>query len=193
MVMKLIYVSWRYLLPPEVKKLGAKAEKLRKEWVEDEGVYKRIVADYLVSINGLKKPKDLINELLDSLDEPIPAVDEIIRTLRAINDVEINYFAIWIKPNGEIETAYVFLEWFHGQELVNNLIEGLNFRIERDYDGLTKVSTRVSRPITHDKLCKAVKQIHLGLKLYYLIKTAQVNAAMHTTLSFIKVLGQDNI
>ncbi|MHA1616702.1 MAG: hypothetical protein ACTSX9_05285 [Candidatus Njordarchaeales archaeon] len=183
----MILVSWMRLAPIDIKNIGEKLETLKRNWILEERRYKRIIGDYLVSVEDIPKFRDLINEVLSSLIKPIPVIDEIIDFLQNMESLNRRDFMIRLYGDGRIEYGE-FLDWFHGQEIINNLLENLEFRIIRYYDGISKVVTRIERPITHDKLCNAIRRIYQGIKLYYLIKIAQTNAAIQTTILYRNLL-----
>ena len=175
--------------------LKEKLEVLKRQWVEETGdikdTYSRIVGDYLITVSCWSEERELLDEVMRALSEEIPFVDEIVELYWMVEESLHCDLSILIYDDGSIETIHHVFQWFHGQGLVNVLVKKLGFELKADYEGETTIRSCVGRPITHEKLCEAMKRLYYGIQLYHMIKRAQETAAINVTLSFINTLQRE--
>ncbi len=151
----------------------------RLRLVGDRGVYVRC---------WLSKCEGLIDEIVDSLSQPLESVDEFEDAWSEACGTS------WYSPeliffgDGRVSTPYLSLTWFHGQATVNRLLKRRGVQLVRDYDGITRVETKVSRPFRRDRVDGAIEAIAKGLRVYAAVRRVQEAEALKITLALSQVL-----
>jgi len=162
----------------EVKDENGNIKGYLKVFNNREGVY----IDKWFSKSG-----NLAKELMNILSEPIEEIDgfrRIISGLNGYSGVELEF-----RSDGTVSTPYGFLTWFHGQDLINQLLTKYCLELARDYDGETRIKVYVKRPYTFENVKRAIKIVSEGLRIYLMIKKIQEAEALKTTLAIIPCLN----
>jgi len=143
----------------------------------DHGTYDILVRPLLSRIE-----LDFWYEVLEALSEKSDFIEQILNKFDDVFTIEI------MKDEADDDriVAMDFGIWFHGQHCVNNLLEKYNIQFEMSYEGETKITARVSKPITREKLETALKLILIGKELYHRIREAQERVAEEIAKEFIK-------
>ncbi|WFO74793.1 hypothetical protein J4526_06885 [Desulfurococcaceae archaeon MEX13E-LK6-19] len=179
----------------EYKKKGIDISFAESNWVDYGDKVVRFLKHVVLEV--YKPEKDLLEDVYNELLEALPRLDDVLyklmQTYRDITRSLRTDLVLYYTVDGAIETSYGgFLEWFHGQELVNNLLREHGLEFIRDYDGVTRIKVTVNRPYTSENLAKGLHLIETMLKLYETIRIIQEAEAAKTTLSFLNTITSIN-
>ncbi len=171
-------------------------ERARHEWVEEyrDGAlrYVRIVGDRVAVIYTRTRSSQVIHELMESIPSLKAEMEGLEKAWRSLmetwREVELEFSA-----NGWVSVPYGPLTWFHGQDLVNELLSGTGLEFMEDYDGITRVRAYSGRPFKEDSLSKALILLTIGLRMYSAIRSIQEGEAAKVALSMLPLLNQNKV
>ncbi len=174
------------------EKEGVDIAKASSEWVDYRRSYMLRITD-LVVVEVLKPGRELLldvyNEVLEVIDKVDRVLNRLVNTYKDVVGSHILPLSLYFTVDGFIETGYSSgLEWFHGQELINNILEDYRVSFIRDYDGITRVKVYTDRPYRIENVSKGLAILDKAIKLYRLVKVIQEAKALETTLSYLKEL-----
>ncbi len=179
----------------EYRKKGIDTGFAENNWVDYGDRVVRFLKHVVLEV--YKPEKDLLKDVYNELLEALPRLDNVLyklmQTYRDITRCLRTDLVLYYTIDGAIETSYGgFLEWFHGQELVNNLLREHGLEFIRDYDGITRIKVAINRPYTSENLTKGIYLIETMFKLYETIRIIQEAEAIKATLSFLNTVTSTN-
>ncbi len=169
---------------------GVDTSRAKREWAGYRADRVLRIVDNVV-IEVIEPSQELLvnvyNELLNSLPHTSNILANILDTQQRLLHHLKPFITLYFTIEGYIETGYSSsLEWFHGEELVNNVISEYGMYFIRDYDGITRARVYTGRPYTTENLVKGLQLLCKLLKLYIIIKSIQEAKAVEVAISFLK-------
>ena len=186
--MEILLIEW--LRPFDAVRTYGKdvVERSSDGWVEvrkdNKTLHMRSHQEYVVIVHPwFSKDEKLFNEVVEALSVPIESAKRFIDEWESsIGDWSAE---LEISSNGILMTPYTKLQWFHGQEDVNKLLEKHNSSLIMDYDGVTRAEVRIGRPITAEKVDEGLRKLVFLLRLYAIIEKVQTAEAIRITIQML--------